>query len=466
MEYKILICGILLFFSLCSIRLARTAQVPLLVMFLFVGIAAGSEGIGGIYFDDFATAQNIGNFALLFILFSGALETKKIDALSALYPSGMLATVGVFLTAVIAAVFTYFLTNFSFIESLIFGSFVSSTDAAAVMSILGESKLKKRIRTIIEIESGSNDPMAYALILFFLSIYKATSGDVHIFQGIIFLIRQIILGLAMGFLFGKITIPASKLMQIKREEFMIIHIISFLFICFSLTTILKGNGFLAIYIMGIFIGNERFDYRINFMRNMRVASWLMQITMFIILGLLVFPSQLLSVIVKGSILAILVIIVGRFIVVYLVLIPFKLDKKEKFFISWAGLKGAVPIIFSIFAVSENIDNAQMMFNMIFYMVVFSVILQGMSLKHVAKWLGLLEEERNSDDIEVEVDELEELAVKKLYLTRNSEYANKQIKELHLSAKMHIVSVKRGDEYLTPSGSLELLPGDQILFSMR
>ena len=440
--------------------------MPLLVMFLFVGIAAGSEGIGGIYFDDFATAQNIGNFALLFILFSGALETKKIDALSALYPSGMLATAGVFLTAVIAAVFTYFLTNFSFIESLIFGSFVSSTDAAAVMSILGESKLKKRIRTIIEIESGSNDPMAYALILFFLSIYKAASGDVHIFQGIIFLIRQIILGLAMGFLFGKITIPASRLMQIKREEFMIIHIISFLFICFSLTTILKGNGFLAIYIMGIFIGNERFDYRINFMRNMRVASWLMQITMFIILGLLVFPSQLLSVIVKGSILAILVIIVGRFIVVYLVLIPFKLDKKEKFFISWAGLKGAVPIIFSIFAVSENLDNAQMMFNMIFYMVVFSVILQGMSLKYVAKWLGLLEEEKSSDDVEVEVDELEELAVKKLYLTRNSEYANKQIKELHLSAKMHIVSVKRGDKYLTPNGSLELLPGDQILFSMR
>ena len=466
MEYKILICGILLFFSLCSIRLARTAQVPLLVMFLFVGIAAGSEGIGGIYFDDFATAQNIGNFALLFILFSGALETKKIDALSALYPSGILATAGVFLTAVIAAVFTYFLTNFSFIESLIFGSFVSSTDAAAVMSILGESKLKKRIRTIIEIESGSNDPMAYALILFFLSIYKAASGDVHIFQGIIFLIRQIILGLAMGFLFGKITIPASRLMQIKREEFMIIHIISFLFICFSLTTILKGNGFLAIYIMGIFIGNERFDYRINFMRNMRVASWLMQITMFIILGLLVFPSQLLSVIVKGSILAILVIIVGRFIVVYLVLIPFKLDKKEKFFISWAGLKGAVPIIFSIFAVSENLHNAQMMFNMIFYMVVFSVILQGMSLKYVAKWLGLLEEEKTSDDIEVEVDELEELAVKKLYLTRNSEYANKKIKDLHLSEKMHIVSVKRKDKYLTPNGSLELLPGDQILFSMR
>ena len=466
MEYKILICGILLFLSLCSIRIARTAQVPLLIMFLFIGIAAGSEGIGGIYFDDFVTAQNIGNFALLFILFSGALETKKIDALSALYPSGILATLGVFLTAVIAAAFTYFLTDFSVIESLIFGSFVSSTDAAAVMSILGESKLKKRIRTIIEIESGSNDPMAYALILFFLSMYKATDGNLHIVQGIFFLIRQIVLGLAFGALFGKITIPASRIMQIKREEFMIIHIISFLFICFSVTTILQGNGFLAIYIMGIFIGNERFDYRINFMRNMRVASWLMQITMFILLGLLVFPSQLVSLMLKGSILAILIIIVGRFLVVYLVLVPFKLTGKEKFFISWAGLKGAVPIIFSIFAVSENIQNAQMMFNMIFYMVVFSVILQGMSLKYVAKFLGLLEEDEASDDVEVEVDELEELAVKKLYLTRNSEYANKQIKDLHLSAKVHIVSVKRDGRYLTPSGSLELLPGDQILFSMR
>ena len=466
MEYKILICGILLFFSLCSIRLARTVQVPLLIMFLFVGIAAGSEGIGGIYFDDFATAQNVGNFALLFILFSGALETKKIDALSALYPSGILATLGVFLTAVIAAVFTYFLTDFSFMESLIFGSFVSSTDAAAVMSILGESKLKKRIRTIIEIESGSNDPMAYALILFFLSLYQATSGDMHIFQGIFFLIKQIVLGLALGAFFGKITIPTSRLMQIKREEFMILHIVSFLFICFSLTTILKGNGFLAIYIMGMFIGNERFEYRINFMRNMRVISWLMQITMFIILGLLVFPSQLLSVIIKGSILAVLVIIVGRILVVYLVLLPFKLTGKEKFFISWAGLKGAVPIIFSMFAVSHNLENAQMMFNMIFYMVVFSVLLQGMSLKHVAKYLGLLEESNGDEDEEVEVDELEELAVKKLYLTRNSEYANKQIKDLHLSAKMHIVSVKRGDKYLTPNGSLELLPGDQILFSLR
>lgn len=464
MEYRILLYGVVLFLSLCSIKIASRIQVPLLVMFLFLGMLLGSDGVGKIYFDNFSAAQNIGNFALLFILFSGALETKKIDALSALYPSGILATVGVFLTAILAALFTYCLTNFSMMESLIFGSFVSSTDAAAVMSALGEFKLKKSIRTIIEIESGSNDPMAYSLILFFISIYKATSGDIHISQGLFLLFKQISFGIILGVIFGKITIPISRLMKINRDEFMIIHIISFLFICYAGTTILKGNGFLAIYIMGIFIGNEKFDYRINFMRNMRVVSWFMQIIMFILLGLLVFPTDLFSVIVKGSILAILITIVGRVIVVYLVLKPFSLSGKEKFFISWAGLKGAVPIIFSIFAVSENINNAPMMFNMIFYMVVFSVLLQGSTLRFVAKRMGLLEEKVEDNKTYVEIDELESLLIKKLYVTKKSEYANKEIKELSLDKKTHIISVKREGEYLTPNGSLKLLPYDQILFS--
>ena len=436
--------------------------MPFLIMFIFIGILAGSEGIGGIYFDNFTVAQNIGNFALLFILFSGALETKKIDALSALYPSGLLATGGVFLTAMIAGVFTYFLTNFSFIESLIFGAFVSSTDAAAVMSILGESKLKKDIKTVIEIESGSNDPMAYALILFLISIFKA--GSLDFFGGIWFLIKQIILGGAMGFLFGKFTVPFSRIIKIQREEFLIIHIISFLFICYSETNLIGGNGFLAIYIMGIFIGNEKFDFRINLLRNMRAFSWLMQITMFILLGLLVFPSQLLSVIWRGSILAILIIIIGRMIVVYGLLYPFKYTLKEKFFISWAGLKGAVPIIFSIMGVTQNLENSQMMFNMIFYMVVFSVMLQGTTLKFVAKHLGLLEEDDSPSD-ELPIDELEELALKRLYLTESSDYTNKQIKDLGLSSKkIHIISVKRGDRYIIPNGSLTLLAGDQVLFS--
>lgn len=432
-------------------------------MFIFIGMLAGSEGIGGIEFEDYDLAQNIGNFALLFILFSGALETDKNDVLSSLYPSGTLATLGVFLTAIISAFFTYLLTDFSWMESLIFGAFVSSTDAAAVISILGESKLNKKVKTVIEIESGSNDPMAYALILFFISIYEI--GNLDIINGIIFLFKQIVIGGTLGLIFGKITIPVSKFLSIKREEFLIIHVISFLFICYSLTNLLNGNGFLAIYLMGILVGNEKFEYRINLLRNMRAFSWIMQITMFLILGLLVFPSQLLSVIWTGSFLAILVIILGRFIVGFSLLTIFKFNAKEKFFISWAGLKGAVPIIFSIMAVTHNLKNSQMMFNMIFYMVVFSVLIQGTTLKFIAKYLGLLEEDEENN--EISLDEIEELAIKKLYITSSSDYLNKQIKDLNLREKgIHIISVKRGKNYLTPNGSLEFENGDEVLFSQN
>ena len=215
MEYKILTCGVLLIISLLSMRLSKKVQIPLLIMFLFIGMLAGSEGFGGIYFDDASLTQNIGNFALLFILFSGALETKKQDVKLALYPSGLLATLGVFFTTIFAGIFTYFLTNFTLVESFLFGAIVSSTDAAAVISVLGDSNLKKKIKSVIEIESGSNDPMAYALILFIMSLVKA--DGMSVIGGIIFLIKQIVLGASLGFLIGKITIPIGKFLKIERE---------------------------------------------------------------------------------------------------------------------------------------------------------------------------------------------------------------------------------------------------------
>lgn len=465
MDYKILTCGILLLISLLSIRVTKKVQVPLLILFLFIGIAAGSEGIGGIYFDDAKITQDIGNVALLFILFAGALETKKSDATMALYPSGILATAGVFFTAMLAALIAYVLTNLNLKESLLFGAIVSSTDAAAVISMLGGSNLKKKIRTVIEIESGSNDPMAYALILFILSMFGA-GEKTSIFWGIIFLFRQIIFGALMGIIFGKISLPLGKILKIEREEFLTIHLIAMLFICFAGTNIIGGNGFLAIYLMGILIGNEHFDFRMNCIKNMRVASWLMQITMFIILGLLVFPSQLKAVVIRGSILAIMITIVARMAVVFALMSPFKYTKKEKFFMSWAGLKGAVPIIFSTNAITAGIDNSQVIFNMVFYMVVFSVMIQGMTLKPLAKYLGLLDPVSEADADTIDLEELEELSLKKLYLDRKSEYINKEIRELNLPKSMHIISIRRGEEDIIPRGDVILKAGDKILFSMK
>lgn len=457
MDYKILTCGILLLISLLSIRVTKKVQVPLLILFLFIGIAAGSEGIGGIYFDDAKITQDIGNIALLFILFAGALETKKSDATMALYPSGILATAGVFFTAMLAALIAYVLTSLNLKESLLFGAIVSSTDAAAVISMLGGSNLKKKIRTVIEIESGSNDPMAYALILFILSMFGA-GEKTSIFLGIIFLFRQIIFGALMGIIFGKISLPLGKILKIEREEFLTIHLIAMLFICFAGTNLIGGNGFLAIYLMGILVGNEHFDFRMNCIKNMRVASWLMQITMFIILGLLVFPSQLKAVVIRGSILAIMITIVARMAVVFTLMSPFKYSKKEKFFMSWAGLKGAVPIIFSTNAITAGIENSQVIFNMVFYMVVFSVMIQGMTLKPLAKYLGLLDPVSEADADTIDLEELEELSLKKLYLDRKSEYINKEIRELNLPKSMHIISIRRGDVILKA--------GDKILFSMK
>ncbi|WP_302163193.1 potassium/proton antiporter [uncultured Fusobacterium sp.] len=465
MDYKILTCGILLLISLLSIRVTKKVQVPLLILFLFIGIAAGSEGIGGIYFDDAKITQDIGNVALLFILFAGALETKKSDATMALYPSGILATAGVFFTAILAALIAYVLTSLNLKESLLFGAIVSSTDAAAVISMLGGSNLKKKIRTVIEIESGSNDPMAYALILFILSMF-GTGEKTSIFWGVIFLFRQIIFGALMGIIFGKISLPLGKILKIEREEFLTIHLIAMLFICFAGTNLIGGNGFLAIYLMGILVGNEHFDFRMNCIKNMRVASWLMQITMFIILGLLVFPSQLKAVVIRGSILAIMITIVARMAVVFALMSPFKYTKKEKFFMSWAGLKGAVPIIFSTNAITAGIENSQVIFNMVFYMVVFSVMIQGMTLKPLAKYLGLLDPVSEADADTIDLEELEELSLKKLYLDRKSEYINKEIRELNLPKSMHIISIRRGDEDITPRGDVILKAGDKILFSMK
>lgn len=465
MDYKILTCGILLLISLLSIRVTKKVQVPLLILFLFIGIAAGSEGIGGIYFDDAKITQDIGNVALLFILFAGALETKKSDATMALYPSGILATAGVFFTAMLAALIAYVLTSLNLKESLLFGAIVSSTDAAAVISMLGGSNLKKKIRTVIEIESGSNDPMAYALILFILSMFGA-GEKTSIFWGVIFLFRQIIFGALMGIIFGKISLPLGKILKIEREEFLTIHLIAMLFICFAGTNLIGGNGFLAIYLMGILVGNEHFDFRMNCIKNMRVASWLMQITMFIILGLLVFPSQLKAVVIRGSILAIMITIVARMVVVFALMSPFKYTKKEKFFMSWAGLKGAVPIIFSTNAITAGIENSQVIFNMVFYMVVFSVMIQGMTLKPLAKYLGLLDPVSEADADTIDLEELEELSLKKLYLDRKSEYINKEIRELNLPKSMHIISIRRGDEDITPRGDVILKAGDKILFSMK
>ncbi|WP_426709445.1 potassium/proton antiporter [Cetobacterium sp. SF1] len=463
MNTSLLIVGIIVVFSLLSMRISKRFEIPLLIMFILVGMLAGSEGIGGIYFDDAKITQDIGTVALIFIIFSGGLETKKADVKSAFFPSSTLATAGVLLTAIFSTAIVYSLTNFTLRESLLFSAMVSSTDAAAVMYILEDTSLIKKVRSVVEIESGSNDPMAYALILFLISFFKSDSFS--LFGSIFFLLKQIGFGIICGVFFGKITLPLGNFIKIFKEEFLTIYLSAMAFITFGATSLIDGNGYLAIYIAAILIGNEKFNFKVNNLRNMKLITGLMQISMFVILGLLVFPSQLYGFIFIGSLLSILVIIGVRMLVVFLLLHFFDFTIKEKFFISWAGLKGAVPIIFATMAITEGLPNSQTMFNLIFYMVAFSVTIQGVLLKPLGKYLNLFQDQEEDHSI-LSMDELEELTIKKITLDKNSEYAFKEIKDLNLPHSTLIISIKRKDTYITPKGDIILLPKDIILFSEK
>ena len=216
--------------------------------------------------------------------------------------------------------------------------------------------------------------------------------------------------------------------------------------------------------MGILVGNQRFGFRLNTLRNLRVISWLMQISMFIILGLLVFPSQLIKFMLVGSVLAILITIVSRMAVVYILLSKFRYTNKEKFFMGWAGLKGAVPIIFSTMAITEGIENSQTMFNLVFYIVVFSVLIQGMTLKPLAKFLKLVDKKEDNEATEIDLEELEELSIKKLYIEKNSEYVDKSIKDISFPKSMHIISIRRENMDIIPNGDVILRAGDKLLMA--
>ncbi|MGL4853994.1 MAG: potassium/proton antiporter, partial [Lentisphaeria bacterium] len=359
MEQKILLTGLLIFISIYAMRLTKKFRIPLLVIFLFIGMIAGSEGLGGIEFDNAAVTQNIGELALLFIIFTSGIETEKSNIKSVLYPSLFLSTIGVLFTALLGGLVIYFLLDFSIWQSMLFGAMISSTDAAAVMSMLGQERLNKKVKSLIEAESGSNDPMAYALLLIMFSGLK---GEFSITSGIFFLALQLLLGASLGYFFGHFTIPLTNHLKIVREEFLCLIVIALLFICYGSSKIIQGNGYLAAYIMGITIGNLRFNFRINTIRSMRLITWFMQIFMFVILGLLVFPSQAIKFIIPGSILAIAICLIVRFIVIFSIMPFFKnFSLKENLFIAFAGLKGAVPIIFATMAITEKIPQSNSIF---------------------------------------------------------------------------------------------------------
>ena len=398
-EYILIAAGLLLLISVFASKLANKFGVPALLLFLFIGMLAGSEGIGGLSFEDYNLAQNIGDVALIFILFTGGLETEWKSIRPVLVQGLMMSTVGVALTMLFSGSFAWFmLGSFSsvmlgsdginWVEGLLLGAIISSTDAAAVFSILKSSnlKLKGNLQPLLELESGSNDPMAVLLTTTLVNIVK--TGDVSFLNLGITLIAQLAIGIIGGYGFGRLMTWIINNIKVNAQGLYPVISLGQVLLTYSVITLLQGNGFLGVYIAGIVLGKSNFTYKQTIIDFHDAISWLIQIGMFLLLGLLVFPSQLITVAPIAIIIALFLMFIARPLSVIIGLAISPYNNSEKLFISWVGLRGAVPIILAISPIAVGIPDAKTLFNVVFFIVLISVSIQGFSLGPTARWLKL------------------------------------------------------------------------------
>lgn len=384
----LLALGVLLGLSAAFGRLAGRLGMPLFLAFLVIGMLAGSEGLGGIQYDDAASAFRLGTIALVLILFDGGLNTTFGAARRAAGPATVLATVGVALTAAILALIGRLL-GLGWPEAMLLGAIVSSTDAAAVFAILRGSglSLQRRVASILEVESGANDPMA---VLLTLAIAESlVAGGRTLGWGLVpSVVLQLVIGAALGVGVGLVSRMALRRLQLQTAGLYTAITIAVAFVAFAVATLLKGSGFLAVFIAGIVLGNGQLPYRAGLLRVHDSLAWLSQIGMFLLLGLLVFPSQLLAVAPVGLALGLLLSVVARPVAVVLCLLPFRLPWKETLFISWIGLRGAVPIVLSTIPILAGVSGANHIFNLVFFIVVVSAVVPGWTVGFVTRWMKL------------------------------------------------------------------------------
>ncbi len=398
-EYILIAIGLLLLISAFASKLANKFGVPALLLFLFIGMLAGSEGIGGLSFENYDIAKTIGDLALIFILFTGGLETEWKSIRPVLVQGLIMSTVGVALTMFFLGTFAWFmLGSFSsvmvgsdginWIEGLLLGAIISSTDAAAVFSILKSSnlKLKGNLQPLLELESGSNDPMAVLLTTTLVNIVK--TGDISFLNLGITLVAQLVIGIIGGYGFGRLMNWIINNIKVNAQGLYPVISLGQVLLTYSVITLLQGNGFLGVYIAGMVLGNSNFTYKKTILDFHDAISWLMQIGMFLLLGLLVFPSQLITVAPIAVIIALFLMFVARPLTVLIGLAISPYNNTEKLFISWVGLRGAVPIILAISPIAVGISDAKTLFNVVFFIVLISVSIQGFSLGPAARWLKL------------------------------------------------------------------------------
>ena len=476
----LLLASVLVFVAVLITKVGAKLGAPSLLLFLLLGMAVGKDGLG-IAFDNYEVADSIGHFAMTVILFTGGFETVLKETKPVMKQGIMLSTVGVILTMALTGLFIYFAagrmvagTGVTLMVCMLVAAVMSSTDSTSVFSVLHGKRLRLRgnLAPLLELESGSNDPVAYILTIIMVKMLtepslQNLSTGVSIVAGLIVALVQIAIGVGVGFGVGFGAKWLLSKIKLDNSALMGILVLSTGFFANGLASLLRGQGLLAIYIAAVIISNKaQIDKKKELTKFFDGITWIMQLAMFLILGLLARPSQMLSVAVPAILTGLFLIFVARPASVFATLAPFKgMKAKEKLFISWVGLKGAGPILFALYPVVHSIQGSGEIFNIVFIVSLMSLLLQGMSLTPVAKWLNL----SYPEDPEVQsfgMELPEEMGLLSDHIvTPDDVSAGKTLREMHLPHGIRVMMVKRDGKFLVPHGSMEIAVGDHLIIVM-
>jgi cell volume regulation protein A len=467
-DQLILLASVLILLGILSSKLSARLGLPMLVLFLLVGMLAGEDGIGRIAFDNPQAAHALGTLALALILFDGGLQTPVQSIKQVWKPASILATLGVLVTAVVTGVAASYILQISLLEGLLLGAIVGSTDAAAVFSLLRNAgiNLNSRLKSTLEIESASNDPMAIFLTVGLLEVLvnglEPGMGLAQLF------LLQMGLGAVVGLAVGYVIVSIINRIHLQASGLYPILVTASGLLSFGVAANLGGSGFLAIFICGVMIGNARFVFqRTTFLFHDGLA-WLSQITMFVMLGLLITPSSLLTVWWQGLLIAAVLVFVARPIAVLPVLKLFGFNRREMTLVSWVGLRGSVPIILAIFPLMFGLGSAELIFNVVFFVVLISATLQGSTLAWVARKLKLIEPLPAKAPATLEITSLGEVdaEIVEYTLSDNSRAANRRLARMALPEGVVVAMITRQEKVIPPRGSTVLQARDHLFVVMK